>query len=90
MKNLEKKQISRRDFLKTAAVGAVGVASVGLLSACGSGTGAATPAPTQAPEPSGIAWDREADVVIVGSGGTGVSAAYEAAKAGVDTLILEK
>ena len=35
-------------------------------------------------------WDREVDVVVVGSGGSGLSAAIEAAAAGVDTLVLEK
>lgn len=85
MKNKEKMQVSRRDFLKTAAVGAVGIASVSLLGGCASNT--SEPAATEAPS---IAWDREVDVVIVGSGGTGVAAAYEAAKAGANTLLLEK
>ena len=35
-------------------------------------------------------WDREVDVVVVGSGGSGLSAAIEAAAAGADTLVLEK
>lgn len=35
-------------------------------------------------------WDKEADVVIVGAGGTGLAAAIEAAGAGADVLILEK
>lgn len=94
MKNTEKKQVSRRDFLKGAAIGAVGIASAGILGGCTSGTGAPPPtaAATPAPESTGasIVWDREVDVIIVGSGGTGVSAAYESAKAGANTLILEK
>ena len=36
------------------------------------------------------AWDQEADVVIVGSGGTGVAAAAAAAESGASALILEK
>jgi urocanate reductase len=35
-------------------------------------------------------WDREADVVIVGAGGTGVVAAIEAASAGTRVLVVEK
>lgn len=37
-----------------------------------------------------ITWDREADVVICGGGGTGLAAAVEAAQAGVETLVFEK
>lgn len=36
------------------------------------------------------AWDYEADVVVVGLGGAGASAAYEAAKAGAKVVVLEK
>ncbi len=35
-------------------------------------------------------WDHEADVVIVGHGGAGASAAIESARAGADTLVLER
>lgn len=35
-------------------------------------------------------WDDEADVVVVGHGGAGASAAIEAARAGADTLVLER
>jgi urocanate reductase len=77
------KQISRRDFLKGAAVGAVGIASAGLLGGCASDAASSSAG-------SNIKWDREVDVLVVGAGATGVSAAYEAAKAGAKTLILEK
>ena len=82
MKGIEKKQISRRDFLKGAAVGAVGIASVGLIGC--------TEAGDTAGSGESIKWDREVDVLIIGAGGTGVSAAWESAKAGANTLILEK
>ena len=36
------------------------------------------------------AWDREADVVIVGGGAAAFSAAVEAARAGAEVLVLEK
>ncbi|MGH0034002.1 MAG: FAD-dependent oxidoreductase [Myxococcota bacterium] len=35
-------------------------------------------------------WDREHDVVVVGHGGAGAAAAIEAARAGADTLVLER
>lgn len=41
--------------------------------------------------PSAVpAWDHEADVVVVGHGGAGASAAIEAARAGAATLVLER
>lgn len=46
---------------------------------------------TRSIPPSAVpAWDHEADVVVVGHGGAGASAAIEAARAGVDTLVLER
>ena len=36
------------------------------------------------------AWDREADVVVVGFGCAGACAAIEAAEAGADVLLLER
>lgn len=84
MKGIDKKQISRRDFLKGAAVGAVGIASAGLL-------GCAADNPSSSGDAgASVKWDREVDVAVVGAGGTGVAAAYEAAKAGASVLILEK
>jgi 3-oxo-5alpha-steroid 4-dehydrogenase len=35
-------------------------------------------------------WDEEADVVVVGFGAAGASAAYEASAAGADTIVLER
>lgn len=70
------RDISRRNFLKGAAAGAVGVAALGVFNL-----------PVMAEE---VSWDQEADVVIVGSGGTGVAAAAAAAEQGASALILEK
>jgi 3-oxo-5alpha-steroid 4-dehydrogenase len=36
------------------------------------------------------AWDEQADVVVVGFGAAGASAAFEAASAGADTIVLER
>jgi 3-oxo-5alpha-steroid 4-dehydrogenase len=47
-----------------------------------------TVAPRRASEVA--AWDQEADVVVVGFGAAGASAAYEAAAAGADTIVLER
>lgn len=77
--------LSRRNFL-------TGAAFLGV----GSAVGAALAAPGQAlasetvESPSNIVWDRETDVLIVGTGYAGLCAAIEAADAGADVLIIEK
>jgi len=83
-KRIPLRQVSRREFVKGAA-GVAGVAAVGALASCVPVTPAA-PAPAN-PEPQ--KWDREADVVVLGTGTVSVAAlvAYEA---GAKVLILEK
>jgi len=71
------KSFSRRTFLKGAAAGVAGVAAMGLAGA-----------PVLAEEAE--SWDLETDVLVVGAGGAGVSAAAEAALAGARVLVLEK
>lgn len=71
--------MERRQFLRTAAIAGAAAAGVGLLGCSSSGGGDTT-----------YKWDKEADVVIVGGGGTGLAAAIEAADAGASVLILEK
>ena len=68
MDEKERPGISRRDFVGLATAGAAGVASSGVLS----------PLEAQAQDASpGIParWDLEADVVVIGSGATGMPAA---------------
>lgn len=71
------KNVSRRAFLKGAAASAAGVAAMGLIGM-----------PVLAEQ--GEAWDIETEVLVVGAGGAGVSAAAEAAIAGAKVLVLEK
>lgn len=68
------KGLSRRGFVTLSAAATVLV-------------GAASTARADEAETS---WDREVDVIVVGSGGSGLSAAIESAAAGADTLVLEK
>jgi len=80
------KKLSRREFVK----GAAAVAGAGALVSCAP---AATPAPAPTcPPVAGVpdTWDKEADVVVVGFGGAGGSAALEAHDAGAEVIILEK
>jgi succinate dehydrogenase/fumarate reductase flavoprotein subunit len=92
------KTLSRKQFVKGAAVGAVGAAAVGGLASCAP---AATPVPTAAPEPTATTapaaaptpepeqWDYDVDVVVAGSGNGGTSAFLSAADAGADSLLIE-
>lgn len=85
------KNLSRRDFLKGAAVGAAGVATVGILGACGSTTTpTATPMPTEAPDVNAISWDAEYDVVVLGYGAAGANAAVAAYEKGASVLLTDK
>ncbi len=74
-----KKQVSRRRFLKGAVVAAPGVAAASVLDALPQ-TSVAIPKK----------WDKEADVVVIGTGFAGLSAAITVKDAGAKVLILEK
>lgn len=77
----ESKRLPRRQLLKGAAVAGAGMAAAGVF-------GGAKPAWAQTSVPE--QWDREADVVIVGAGGTGIVAAIEALEADATVIVLEK
>jgi succinate dehydrogenase/fumarate reductase flavoprotein subunit len=70
-----KQKITRRDLIKTGAVAGAAAATTGLVSA------QAQTAPTR--------WDREADVVVIGAGATGMPAAIVAREAGSSVIIVE-
>src|SRR4051794_13708175 len=70
---------SRRDFVKAGAAAGLGAA---ILSA---------PDNAQAQRaPAEIRWDYEADVIVCGSGATGIVAAKRARDLGADVLVLEQ
>jgi fumarate reductase flavoprotein subunit len=77
-------QFSRRDFIKQAAAVGAGVGATALLS------GGLFPEFAHAAPAIPTRWDMEADVVIVGAGGTGLVAAIEAMEAGASVLLLDK
>ena len=70
------KKISRRGFLKGMAASALGVGVMG--------------ASAIAEEKSGIAWDAEYDVVVLGYGGAGANAAVAAYEEGAKVLLTDK
>src|SRR5882672_10937048 len=75
-----KSKISRRDLIKTGAV-AGAAAAAGGLAAPNVASAQAQGLPTR--------WDREADVVVIGSGATGMPAAIAAREAGSSVIIIE-
>ncbi|HHV34024.1 MAG TPA: FAD-dependent oxidoreductase [Syntrophomonadaceae bacterium] len=99
-----KKGISRRSFLKGAAIGTAGIASVGMLAGCGPKEDKQkTPADGDAAKKT-YSWETppkeiaaseiketvEADVVVVGAGLSGLSAAVRAAEEGAKVAVIEK
>ncbi len=79
-----KTDLSRRSFLKGAGLamaGAAGVATVG-LAGCSSASASEEWMPSS--------WTDEADLIIVGYGGCGSTAAIAAAEAGATVVIVEK
>ncbi len=76
----QKDKISRRDLIKTGAV-AGAAAAAGGLAAPNVASAQAQGLPTR--------WDREADVVVIGSGATGMPAAIAAREAGSSVIIIE-
>ncbi|MCD7818056.1 MAG: FAD-binding protein [Lachnospiraceae bacterium] len=87
---MEKKELSRREFLRGTAASAVGLASLSILPA----TAMAEEDGSQTTEPytyaDTIAWDGKYDVVIIGFGAAGATAAVAAADAGASVLLLDK
>src|SRR5437879_7738629 len=75
----DKTAASRRDFVKAGAAAGLGAA---ILSAPGNAQAQRAPAD--------IRWDYEADVIVCGSGGTGIVAAKRAHDLGADVLVLEQ
>lgn len=80
---------SRRTFLKVGALAGMGAVGVGMLGGCTpqqqsdtTGTGSAVP--------SEINWDGQFDVIVVGFGAAGASAAIAAAEEGAQVLIVDK
>ena len=74
------KSVTRRSFIKGAAI--AGVAGVTVF---------AGPSESRnVTGPSGQKWDREADVVVVGSGAAGLCAAIEGADSKAKVIVLEK
>ena len=73
--------VNRRSLVKGAALASAGLAAAAALAS-------RQPRPALAAEE--VAFDEECDVLVVGSGYSGLAAAYEAAAAGADVKVVEK
>jgi succinate dehydrogenase/fumarate reductase flavoprotein subunit len=76
-----KSQISRRSLLKSATVAGAAVAATGLVAGEN-----AVGQPARRPPSK---WDREADIVVIGAGCTGLPAAIIAREAGASVILIE-
>ena len=76
--------LSRRHFIQGLGLVSAGAVATGLMG-CSSGAPAGDKAAA-----SDAAWDKETDILVVGSGYAGLCAAIEAAQAGAEVVLLEK
>ena len=81
---MSKTGMSRRSLLKTAAIGSMAAGGGTALNMAAPGTALAIARPLPA------SWDETWDVIVVGSGFSGLAAAAEAAALGAKTVMLEK
>jgi urocanate reductase len=75
-------QATRRQFVQGAALGMAGVAAAGVATN-------AKAAESSAADTTDETWDFEADVVVVGSGGSGLPAALKASDEGASVIVVE-
>ncbi|NTU89134.1 MAG: FAD-dependent oxidoreductase [Actinobacteria bacterium] len=80
-------ETTRRNFFKLAGVTAVGAATAG-LAGCGSSAKASTG--EKVVGWTEIEFSQEVDVLIIGSGPSGLMCAYQTAGAGLNTLLVDK
>lgn len=84
-----KKEISRREFIKGAVTVGAAAAAAGLLGGCTDSSKSSGSDQTYTFADT-VAWQGKYDVVVLGIGFAGASAALEAAKQGASVLIVDK
>ena len=93
MKQGDKTALSRRSFLKSAAVASAAVAGTAALTGCASGSDAGSAGAGTSAKGDWLptSWDYETDVLVIGYGGAGMWASLIAAdEGGQKVLVLEK
>ena len=61
-----------------------------MLAGCASGASGSSEAAAEDLSASAVKWDRETDVLVVGSGFAGLAAAIEAIEAGSNVVLIDK
>lgn len=84
-KELMQQAVGRRGFLNFMGKGAVAGAAIAATQVIGCGEDDDTVIPAEE-----IQWDEETDIVIMGAGGAGLTAAIVAREADADVIVLEK
>ena len=91
---MEQPNLSRRGFLQGTGVAAVSLAAAGMLASCGPNGKAQSAKPSETVEGAQTSYEPsetiDVDIVVVGSGSSGVAATVQAAELGATTLLLEK
>src|SRR5690349_6381667 len=87
-KEKEQKEISRREFVRGASLGAAGLAGATALPAFQAQQLQAQ-SPQSSPADIPTQWDLEADVVVIGSGATGLPACIRARDGGATVIVVE-
>ncbi len=82
--------ISRRKFLKDAAVGAASITTIGLLEGCSpKQISSDAPSPTPVATKPAVSETQSTDIVVVGGGNSGLAATVQAAQLGAQVILLE-
>jgi hypothetical protein len=81
-------ELSRRNFVMSAGIASAGVAAAGLASKASAQEAASASSEDQSWMPE--TWDDEADIVIIGYGGSGALASIAAMYEGASVIVLEK
>ncbi len=85
---MEESKVTRRSFLQGAGMATAAIAAAGVLGACSSSDTSSTDSEAVASYTPDETMD--VDIVVVGSGSSGVAATVQAAELGANTLLLEK
>lgn len=87
-----KTQVTRREFLKGSAAGAIGLAAMGLMgtTALAEEDAAKKTNEEEMEEEISVEETMDCDVVVVGAGGGGMWCAVQCAKAGANVIVVEK
>lgn len=82
--------LSRRNFLAGTAIGLAGIATAGLAACSPKSSNAESNAGASGSSNVPDSWDGEADVIVCGGGGSGLTAAYAALENSASVIVLEK